>query len=169
MSKKMKKKLAPLIQIYSSKASIEQVLYKEFQYLHFPFGYEYDANKTVTYTQELSNMLGGDPFIGDTKFYFENVDFENKRCTFIQEMSLRPDEVIGAMKVLFKKMKLKDREFKNAMKTAVFDIKDKNRFEYLYEPGIPVLIETERKTIIDIAGEKAEKIDRLRIKLIDEK
>jgi len=89
MSKKMKQGLASITEIYSSKAGIEQVLFKELQYLHFPFGYEYDAKETVTYRQELPNMLGGDPFIGDTKFYFENVDFEKKRCTLIQEMSLR--------------------------------------------------------------------------------
>lgn len=65
-------------------------------------------------------------------------------------------------------MKLKDREFKKAMKTAVFDIEDKNKFEYLYEPGWPILIESERKTFIDIAGEEGKNIDRLSIKLINE-
>jgi len=167
-SKKMKKNIAMLTEIYGSKSRIEQVLFKELQCFHFPFGYEYDANKTVTYTQELENVFGGASFIGDTKFYFENVDFNKKRCAFIQEMTLRPDEVMKAIKAMFKKMKLKDREFKKAMKSAVFDIKDNNRFEYLYEPGLPVLIEMERKTLMDIAAEKGESIKRLRIELIEE-
>jgi len=167
-SKKLKKKLSGFTEIYSSKEGIEQVLYKELQIFHFPFGYEYNVTDTATYTQELTNMLGTEPFIGETRFYFENVDFEKKRCTFIQEMTLQQEQVLKAIEGLFKKMKLKDREFKKAMKSAEFDIKDNNRFEYLYEPGLPLFIETRRKSVINIASEKAEKVDMLRIELIDE-
>jgi len=166
-SRKLKKQLSEFTKIYSSKEGIERLLYKELQLFHFPFGYEYNAIDTVTYTQELSNMLGTEPFIGETKFYFENVDFENKRCAFIQEMTLQREQVLKALEDLFKKMKLKDKEFKKAMKSAEFDIKDNNRFEYLYEPGLPLFIETSRKSVINIASEKVEKIDKLRIELID--
>jgi len=167
-SRKLKKQLASFTDIYSSKESIEQVIFKELQYLHFPFGYEYETNDTITYTQELANMFGGDPFIGDTKFYFENVDFEKKRCTFIQEMTLQQEQVLKAIEGLFKKMKMKDKEFRKAMKTALFEIKDVNKFEYLYEQGLPLFIETVRTSAINIASEEGEKIDKLRIELIDE-
>ncbi len=167
-SRKLKKQLASFTKIYSSKASIEQRLFKELPLLHFPFGYEYDATDTVTYTQELANMFGGDPFIGDTKFYFEHVDFEKKHCTFVQEMTLQQEQVLKAIEGLFKKMKLKDKEFRKAMKTAEFNINDIHRFEYLYEPGLPIFIETVRTSVINIASEKGTKIDLLRIERIDE-
>jgi hypothetical protein len=53
------------------------------------------------------------------------------------------------------------------MKNAKFDIKDNNRFEYYYHPGIPVKIETHRESIIDMANEKGKRVDQTIIELLD--
>jgi hypothetical protein len=64
-------------------------------------------------------------------------------------------------------MGLGDKEMKEAMKNAKFDIKDNNRFEYYYHPGIPVKIETHRESIIDMANEKGKRVDQTIIELLD--
>jgi len=158
--------MEPMKQIYSSKQGIEQLVFKELQYFHFPMGLEYDITKPLMYEEELPNMFGGKPIKANAKLYFEDVDFEEGFCVVKQEMDLDPNDTKKMLKQVFKRMKLGDKAPKKELKTAIFEIKDRNTYAYYYNPGIPHRIETVRETIIDIANEKGKRIDKVVIELI---
>ena len=162
----LKTAMQPFKQIYSSKQGVEQLVLKELQYFHFPMGLEYDITEPLLYDEELPNMFGGKPIKAKAKLYFENVDFEESFCVVKQEMSLDPNDTKEILKQVFKQMKLGDKGMKKALKTAVFQIEDRNVYEYYYNPGIPHRIETVRETIIDIDTEKGKRIDKTIIELI---
>ncbi|MDH7448186.1 hypothetical protein [Aquimarina sp. 2201CG14-23] len=162
----LKTAMQPFKQIYSSKQGVEQLVLKELQYFHFPMGLEYDITEPLLYDEELPNMFGGNPIKAKAKLYFESVDFEKGFCVVKQEMSLDPNDTKEILKQAFKKMKLDDKGIKKALKTAVFEINDKNTFEYYYNPGVPYRIETIRESIINIDKEKGKRIDKTIIELI---
>lgn len=162
----LKTAMQPFKQIYSSKQGVEQLVLKELQYFHFPLGLEYDITEPLLYDEELPNMFGGKPIKAKAKLYFENVDFEESFCVIKQEMSLDPNDTKEILKQVFKQMKLGDKEMKKALKTAIFQIEDRNVYEYYYNPGIPHRIETVRETNIDIDNEKGKRIDKTIIELI---
>lgn len=165
-SKKVRKAMEPLLAVYSSKEGLEQVIFKELQYFHFPFGLEYAVNDTIKYEDQLPNMLGGDPFRADSKIYIEAVDFEEAYCTLIHTMKINSDDTKEMLRKLFKQMGMKDKDLKQALKTAVFDIQDRNHYEYFYYPGVPSIIETTRTTKMDIGNEGGESIEQTRIELV---
>lgn len=158
--------LKPLRDIYSTKQGIEQIVLKELQYFHFPMGLEYDITEPLIYDDEIANMFGGKPIRAKAKLYFENVDFDESFCVIKQEMSLDPNDTKEVLKQIFKRMRLEDQEIKKALKTAIFQIKDTNVYEYYFNPGIPLRIETERESILDTDKEKLRRIDKTIIELV---
>ncbi|MBR9757877.1 MAG: hypothetical protein GYB39_07320 [Algicola sp.] len=162
----LKTTMQPFKQIYSSKQGVEQLVLKELQYFHFPMGVEFDITEPIFYDEELPNMFGGKPIKAKAKLYFENVDFEESFCVVKQDMSLDPDDTRDILKQVFKKMDLDKKGLKKALKTAVFEINDKNTYEYYYNPGVPHKIEAIRETVIDINQEKGKRIDKTIIELI---
>ncbi len=161
------KSMQSLISFYNSKQGIEQIVFKELQYFHFPFGLVYSISEPIIYEETLPSLLGGNSIRGDSKIYFEYVDFENFYCVFIQEMMLNPEDTKEMITAFINSMNLDDEEMKKAMNTAKFEIKDYNRYEYFYSPGIPYKIESNRQTLIDINKEKAKSIEITRIELIE--
>jgi hypothetical protein len=162
----LKTAMQPFKQIYSSKQGVEQLVLKELQYFHFPMGLEYDITETLFYEEELPNMFGGKPIKAKAKLYFENVDFEESFCVIKQEMSMDPNDTKEMLKQVFEQMKLGDTGMEEALKTAIFQIEDKNVYEYFFNPGIPHRIETIRESIIDIDKEKGKRIEKTIIELI---
>ena len=162
----LKTAMQPFKQIYSSKQGVEQLVLKELQYFHFPMGLEYDITEPLFYEEELPNMFGGKPIKAKAKLYFENVDFEESFCVIKQEMIIDPNDSKEMLKQVFKQMKLGDTGMEEALKTAIFQIEDKNVYEYYFNPGIPHRIETIRESIIDIDKEKGKRIDKTIIELI---
>jgi hypothetical protein len=163
---KLKKSLLPLINLYKTKQGIEQLVLSELQYFHFPFGLEYNISEPLIYEDKLPNMFGGEPIKGNGKIYFENVDFEERFCLLKQEVNLDASDTRKLLKKMFEKMNISSDELKKVLKNAVFDIKDRNVYEYYYDPGIPHRIETVRETVIDINSEKGKRIDKTVIELI---
>lgn len=158
--------LKPIREIYSTKQGIEQIVLKELQYFHFPMGLEYDITEPLIYDDEIANMFGGKPIRAKAKLYFENVDFDESFCVIKQEMSLDPKDTKEVLKQIFKRMRLEDQEIKKALKTAIFQIKDRNVYEYYFNLGIPLRIETERESILDTDKEKLRRIDKTIIELV---
>jgi hypothetical protein len=56
----------------------------------------------------------------------------------VQEIILNPEDTKQIVLTLFKQMGLEDKEMKKAMKSAKFDLKDLNRYEYYFYSGIPI-------------------------------
>lgn len=162
----LKLAMQPFKQMYSSKQGVEQLVLKELQSFHFPMGIEFNITEPIIYDEELPNMFGGEPIKAKAKLYFVEVDFEDSFCIVKQEMRLNPDDTKALLGQIFKQMKLKDKEFDEAFKTAVIEINDNNTFEFYYYPGIPHRIETFREVLIDIGKEKVKRIEKLIIELI---
>jgi hypothetical protein len=158
--------MQPFKQIYSSKQGVEQLVIKELQYFHFPMGLEYDITEPIYYDDEVANMFGGKPIKAKAKLYFENVDFEESFCVVKQEMSLDPNDAKEMLKQAFEQMKIGDKGMEEALKTAIFQIEDKNVYEYYFYPGIPHRIETIRESNFQNAKEQIKRIDKTIIELI---
>lgn len=167
-TEKVKKAMQPFIQLYSSKESIESLVLKELQYFHFPFGVEFTKVDTIRYDEQLPNMFGGEPIKGKAKIYFETVIPEEDYCVLVNTMQLEPEDTKRLLGEVFKKMGFsKEKEIKKMMKTATFEISDNNRYEFYYNPGIPIKIETIRTSNIDIAESKGKRIDKVIIEWVE--
>lgn len=164
--KAIQKSLQPFKEIYSSKEGVEQLVLKELHYFHFPMGLEYDPSETIEYDDEIPNMFGGDPIKAKAKIYIDSVDVEDSFCVVRQELSLDPEGTRVLLKQVFKEMKLADKDFNKALKTAIFEINDKNTFEYFYDPGIPHRIEAVRESRVEIGQDKGKRVDNTVIELI---
>lgn len=160
--------MGPFKQIYSSQQGIEMLVMKELQYFHFLMGVEFEIAEPIYYEDELPNMFGGKPIKANAKLTFEEVDFENSFCVVKQEMDLDPKDTKGILLDVFKKMKLNNRQMKKAFKTAVFEIKDRNTFEYFFYPGIPYRIETIRESNFNLNNVSGKRIDKVIIELLYE-
>jgi len=164
----IKKGMESLRTVFNSKQGIEQLVLKELQYFHLPFGYEYIINDTVTYEEQLPNMFGGNPIRGNTKAYLESVDFKNKRFVLIKKMNLNPNDTKELILDLVKKLGAKVEEMENILRNAKYEITDNDRFEYYYFPGIPIRIETKRLTIMDIGKVKGKNIEKTIVELAEQ-
>lgn len=158
--------LEPFKMAFSSKEGIESLVLSELQFFHFPFGLEYPEKEVLEYEELLPNLFGGNPIRGDAKLYFKEVDKENLRCTLIQEMTLNPDDTKSILTQLLKSMQMKDEEFMTALKDSRYEINDFNQFEYYYDPGIPIKIETKREARINVGQEEGMRLDKTIIELI---
>lgn len=165
--KQLKKIMKSLLKIYESKEGIEQLVLKELYFIHFPFGVEFSKTETLYYEEEIPNMFGGDPIKGDSKIYVSELDEEDDYCVLIKEMQLNPEDMKEAMLDVLKMMKSTNPEMVAIMKTAKIDTKDHHKYEYYYYPGIPIHVEAKRSTVIEIQGEKAEKIEITRIEWVE--
>lgn len=152
--------------VYSSKEGVEQLVFKELPFFHFAFGYQFARNAPLLYEQQLPNMFGGAPLRGDTKVYVKSVNEENETFVLMQEMKLNPDDTKKMLTDLFKKMNIPAADLKKMMENAQVDVNDTNRYEYNYRVGLPVHIETFRKSLINIDNEKGIRTDRISIELV---
>lgn len=161
-----KKALQPLKEIYSSKEGIEQLVLKDLHYFHFPLGAEFDIAEPIFYDDELPNILGGDPLNAKAKLYFESIDLEESFCVLKQEINLDPDDMRAFMEQLFIKLGPVDKGMDEFLKTASFEIKDSNTYEYYYYPGVPHKIEGVREAYMDIDNVKLKLLETTMIELL---
>lgn len=166
--KKVEQVLDPIIDIYSSKEGIEQLVTKELQYFHFPLGAEFDVDKPVKFEQEFPNMLGGKPITGNAVLTIDSVDFENYFCILKEEVIVNPEETKAVVNKFMKKMGVSGKKAKNMIKDAKLDIRDSNIYEYYYEPGVPHKISAIRKTLVNIGTNLTETETLMTIELIYE-
>jgi hypothetical protein len=161
--------MQPYKQAYASKEGIEQLLLKEIQLFHYPFGVAFSVKEPLTYDELLPNMFGGSPIKAISKVTVEKVDFENSFCVLKKTMDLNPEDTKRMLVLVFKKMNLDDKKMKEALKTAVFEIKDRNTFAYYFNPGIPQKIETVRETVMQFEGQDIKRVDTTIIEIVVEK
>lgn len=140
----MEETIRPLMDIYSSEEGIENFLLQELQYLHYPFGYVFTVQDTLTFEEELPNLIGGDPVSGDAILYFDRIDWEEQYCSFVYEMQVRQEEARRFLKLYYETMKMNDPDIEDLINTSFLDIRDIDRYSYYFDFGIPVYIETSR-------------------------
>lgn len=167
MKKTLEQSMAPFLAAYNSEVGVLEYGFKELRYFHFPFGVEIKMGEVWEYDDELPNMFGGDPIEAKGRIHLESVDHENFFCVQIQELDLDPESTRKMLFDVFRAMGLDGQELEEAMGTAVVSIKDRNRFEYWYDPGVPNLIEGRREAYLDIMGSKGHRVDLVRIELME--
>ena len=158
----------PLITVYSSKEGIEQVVFKEIHHFHFPFGSEFKVKKTLKYKDLLPNLIGGEPLKANGKIYFKEVDFDENYCVLIQELQINPKDSKRLISEFLGQMKLeKGNEMAQIINTGKVDVRDYNRYAFYYDPGVPVEIDAQRETLIDLGKGKGRKVEKIRIELVE--
>lgn len=163
---KIQGNLEPLIPIFSSKEAIEQLVMKEVQLIHYPFGVEFSTTEPFEYDEQLPNLFGGDPIKGRSQVSIASVDREDMRCVLEHRMTIDPKETKKVIMQAMSKMGADDKEMQKEMARARFDISDNNSFDYLYGPGVPVAIVAHRETLITMGKMDGKRIDRTSIELV---
>lgn len=161
-----KLKMQPFLDVYNSREGIEQLVFKELQFFHFPFGYEFSVKEPLFFEEQLPNMFGGNPLNAESKIYIEEVNFEDSFCVMIKEMKLNPEDTKLMLGALFKNMKVEEEKLAELMENAKIEINDHNRFEYFFYPGVPYFVETNRETFVEIDGEIGKRIEKIKIELL---
>ncbi|MCH7414269.1 hypothetical protein MM213_12285 [Belliella sp. R4-6] len=157
--------LSPMIEMYKTKAGIEDYLLPELNYFHFPLGSEFAIGEVFEYEEFLANMFGNEKIKAKAKVYLDEVDFEDDYCILIQEMEL--DEK-GSKKMVsdyFKLLKLESEELDIAMEEAIMEINDFNVFGYYFYPGVPDYIHVKREVYFELGEEVSSRRDQTIIKL----
>lgn len=174
------KAIEPFVKIFSTREAIEIVLLKELQYIHWPFGLEYNIYDTIHYEEYLPNLFGGDPIRADGTLTFDSVNFETSYCRFTNQLVMNPVEakamVVNLLDQMLENMTFqteekkskKVKEMEDAFSKMSMNITDKNVFEYDYFPGWPRRINIQRATVIETVEGKVEKFDTLIIEAKDD-
>ena len=95
-------------------------------------------------------MFGGKPIRSTGSIKGTDLNEEDSYCTLSKEMRLNPDDVKRMMNDLFKSIGMKDKDIKEAMNSAVFQIDDSSTHELFYFPGVPTRIENRREVNMNI-------------------
>lgn len=167
-SKEFKEQMASIISIYDSQEAIEQVAYPEIQTFHFALGAELDSKEVLSYEDELFNIFGGDPILCDVKLRVIEHDAEESYCVITEERDINPESLKMLTESMVKKFGTEENDMKDTFKEMEFDVKDRNRYEYFYYPGVPNFIETKRDTKINVSDSKGRSVEITRIELIGE-
>jgi hypothetical protein len=177
---KLKEIMEPVKVMFSTQENITNLVFKEIQLIHYPMGLMFQVKDTIFYKEELSNPLGGDPIQADAKFYFNVIDRKKHLCQF--ENTLKMDTLdFKRMTVdLFQKMLSNNifesvtkrdsalNSIKNEMAKLKVDIRDSNVYIYEYNPGWPIKISTQRKSIVYSGDLTLKKVDKLLIEQISQ-
>jgi hypothetical protein len=156
----------PLIDMYSTKEGVEQLVLPELQLFHFPLGARLPVNDTIAYEDLFPNLLGGDPIRADAKIWFEDVDFEEERSVLVQQSKLNPGDTMAFLNTLLARMGIENDGIKEALSSAVYEINTFNRFDYYYYPGVPAKIDFSRNITIEIGDQNNRRTDTMTIELL---
>ena len=167
LSERFKETMQTMALMFSTKEGVEQLLLKELQVFHFPFGYEYSVEDTMRYEEILPTVVGNNNIRADASLYFTSHDYEWSHCTFHQEMNLNPDDAKAFLLDFFRQLELENEEVEELLRTARYEIIDRNEYEYFYYPGIPVRIVTNREIIMEVGAEKGRRKDVMVIEWVD--
>lgn len=162
--------MKPLLTSLSSKEAVEQLVFMELQFFYFLFGFEFEADKSLTYQDRLPNFLGGEPLRGDVEIKVDSVDFDAAFCVINKTMEINSDDMKGMLKLIFDSMPNKGgiTGFDEFLKEAIFTVDDNHRFELYFYPGIPTYIETQRISHIKVEEEEMKRLDMIKIELLTE-
>lgn len=163
---KFEQVMTPMMTMYQSKEAIEQVVFKELQYFHYPLGVEFGVQEPIYYEDRLPNMFGGAPIKANGKLYFREIKRDNSYCVLVDQLNLDPEDTKSMLLNFFKKIGLSDAEVEEGMKEAVLEINDLNIYQYFYDPGIPVHIETKRNVLFEMTEGATKSTEVLRIELL---
>lgn len=167
-----------LLQVYSSKFGIENVVLKEIRLFHFPYGYEHTTKDTLTFQQDFPNPLTAGVVKGTTKYYFSDVNAKTHQAIFNQKsiidgveankiLSSVLDKYLTASKPTTKKDKADSLELKNSISKMKFANNTSLHFLYNYQNNLPVKINFEQLIDVDLKIYDLHKSAKIIIERID--
>jgi len=159
--------IEPVLAMYGSRQGIEQLAFPELQLLHFAFGTEMMVDDTIHYNDQLPNMFGGEPIRASGSLYFSEVDFNKNYCALEQTSFMNPDDTKKMVVDFLSRMNLSTELFEQFLTEAIMDIHSINKYKYMYDPGIPLYIETLRSGDFSVAGVVAKTYESIIIELTD--
>jgi hypothetical protein len=168
LTKDMQDNMQELFQSIQSQQGIEQVIMKELQLLHFPYGHLFENGVPIEYEEELANFFGGDPIAASGKISFQFLDEESDRCLIKQQLSIPTEEANKLMKGIMQKLNLKDNELEEAMKKWHYIFNDENNFEMHLETGSPIKFKSQRTVILTMKDQDVKRIDTIEMTCINE-
>lgn len=160
------KSLYPLMNTFTSKEGIEQVLLKEIILFHTPMGYMYDTNKKIKYKDLLPNVFGGPHLNANGVMFFKNIDTSYSRCTIINELEINNNDAKKFLKDFMLRIGINELEVNKSIKKSSLKIKDRKTLDYFYYPGIPNKIEYKRETIFKVIDDSFYNMENMTIELI---
>ncbi|SFT69833.1 hypothetical protein SAMN05216474_1887 [Lishizhenia tianjinensis] len=148
--------------------NIMSLAFKELTYFHFPFGYEFDTNGKVSYEDLLPNPFGGSPLRGDAEISISEVDAENMSCVLSHNMTVNPEDVNRFIKEFIEKLNTNFSESeKLELNDIDFQITDNNAFTIDYDLGLPLSIQTSRRTTVKEKTSTTTMTEGIKLQLID--
>lgn len=162
----IKKAMTPMSNMFTSKFGIEQLVFKEISFFHYPLGSRFSDTDTLKYNDLFPNSYGGDPIRAEVAVHMEYVDRKEGMCALIQELKLNEQDAKNVLADYYKSMGVKQKEYKKMLKKSNYAINDINRYEYFYYPGLPYYIETVRSSLIEINGDKSGGIEKITIEIL---
>lgn len=160
----LQKNVNVLMQIYSSKEGVEQLVMKELQAFHFSYGVTYSLNDLLSFEQELPSLVGGAPIKGEATLKMTQLNEDKKEMTLLYTMRADPNDAQRMVREVLNKLKFDDLKMKNAIANSDIQINDLNFFVYDFELGIPNIVNTQRTILIKILGDNTKQIDCIKIK-----
>ncbi|MEM6807176.1 MAG: hypothetical protein AAF696_37590 [Bacteroidota bacterium] len=157
--KAYQKMMEPIMKAYTSEEGLSQKVLAEIQYIHYPFGAAFTFGDTLVFEEQLPNLLGGDPIIGQGRIYLQEVMEEDAYCILVKDLKLDSKSVLKVIGETLKKMGLQGEEYEEIMEDASYEIVDKLSMEYYYYPGIPIKVEIRRDSDIAIGGDKGRSLE----------
>lgn len=134
--------------------------------------YHFKVTKTkqqwkFEYEERFPTVFGKESIKGQGKLFVESVDFEQEYCVLVNQAQIDPGEAKAAVINYLRQMSPTDENIDETLHGAEMNILDNNRYAYFYFPGVPVFIETERKTTFRMDNEGSVSLEKTIIELID--
>lgn len=157
---KLKEIMEPIKVLFSTQENITNLVFKEIQFIHYPMGLMFQVKDTIFYKEALANPLGGAPIQADAKFYFNVINRNKQRCQFENTLKMDTLDFKKMTMDLFEKILSNNvyesdekrdsslKSIKAEMEKLKVDIRDSNVYVYEYNPGWPIKIHTQRKSIV---------------------
>lgn len=162
----LKATMRPIIQIISSRHGVQEMVLKELQYFHYPYGAAFRLGDTLSYSQEIPNLLGGDPIRARTDVYMSEQNVATKECSIVNEMSLDEEDTKRVVIEFLRSRDFDENEITDLVETSDMYITDRNTMRYDYGLGIPQHIDAHRTTLVNVASLQSKRVDRTIIKLV---
>lgn len=165
---KLKEAIQPFIDVYTSKEGVESLLLEELLFFHYPMGVELDFTEPYIYEDEYDNFFGGNPLRGTSKITFEEVDFEEGFCVFKVESAIYPEDSKQMLKEMIKQMSNTTdmNKLNEIIDEGKYEIYDNHLFAYYFYPGLPLYIETNRTSDVEIEGVEGKVEEMVRVEMI---
>ncbi|RKQ42942.1 hypothetical protein BXY85_3560 [Roseivirga pacifica] len=149
----------------TSDQMIQGLVLKEIQFIHMPFGYEYALNETIFYEEQLPNLFGGAPLRGDVELILLEADTIERKAALVRKMRINEEDTKSFLTGLFGRLQIDDIDLTEFIEKTTYQVKDDHSFEYIYNPGIPTLIKTNRETRLEAEDQKMRRQDILILRL----